>query len=161
MGVSGVCCWEPKPKYVFIRIQGPYVVQLYFKGPLSKKMLRIDKPRLFRYLKYYSNLQCLIAPTNLRQKEKLKSTVYIIYFVMITCISAGFGHKLSLNFNISLSWVPKNITHFKIGLKWPENNHNTSFLPKYSLDQGVLSVPGIAGYKWVPARIGRFGYKNY
>ncbi len=22
--------------------------------------------------------------------------------------------------------------------------------------QGILSVPGIAGYKWVPARIGRF-----
>jgi len=26
-------------------------------------------------------------------------------------------------------------------------------------DQGILSVPGIAGYEWVPARIGHF-YKN-
>ncbi len=24
------------------------------------------------------------------------------------------------------------------------------------MSQGILSVPGIAGYKWVPARIGRF-----
>jgi len=26
--------------------------------------------------------------------------------------------------------------------------------------QGILSVPGIAGYKWVPARIGGFGSKK-
>jgi len=24
------------------------------------------------------------------------------------------------------------------------------------VNQGILSVPGIAGYEWVPARIGRF-----
>ncbi len=27
--------------------------------------------------------------------------------------------------------------------------------------QGILSVPGIAGYKWVPARIGHFSNKKY
>ncbi len=27
------------------------------------------------------------------------------------------------------------------------------------INQGILSVPGIAGYDWVPARIGRF-YKD-
>ena len=27
--------------------------------------------------------------------------------------------------------------------------------------QGILSVPGIAGYEWVPARIGYFGNMKY
>ncbi len=31
---------------------------------------------------------------------------------------------------------------------------------KHYSDQGILSVPGIAGYEWVPARIGRFGNNN-
>jgi len=29
------------------------------------------------------------------------------------------------------------------------------------LFQGILSIPGIAGYKWVPVRIGHFGNKKY
>ncbi len=29
------------------------------------------------------------------------------------------------------------------------------------LNQGILSVLGIAGYEWVPARIGRFGNNKY
>jgi len=35
------------------------------------------------------------------------------------------------------------------------------FLPYNQFHQGILSVPGIADYKWVPARIGHFGNKKY
>jgi len=31
---------------------------------------------------------------------------------------------------------------------------------RYSFNQGILSVPGIAGYKWEPARIGHFFHKK-
>ncbi len=30
-----------------------------------------------------------------------------------------------------------------------------------SVKSGILSVPGIAGFEWVPARIGCFGNKKY
>jgi len=38
-----------------------------------------------------------------------------------------------------------------------------SFLVKVRVDcqQGILSVTWIAGYEWVPARIGHFGNKQY
>jgi len=32
-------------------------------------------------------------------------------------------------------------------------------IQRHTRKQGILSVPGIAGYKWVPARIGHF-YKD-
>jgi len=33
--------------------------------------------------------------------------------------------------------------------------------PMLRWHQGILSVPGITGYEWVPARIGCFGNKKY
>jgi len=33
-------------------------------------------------------------------------------------------------------------------------------ITKHVRNQGILSIPGIAGYEWVPARIGCFGNKK-
>ncbi len=56
------------------------------------------------------------------------------------------------------------IVKFSAAANWP---WNTKMLIVFSLEiqswnsQGILYVPGIAGYKWVPARIGRFFNTKY
>ena len=41
------------------------------------------------------------------------------------------------------------------------NNNNGTEEAQLLTGQGILSVPGIAGYEWVPARIGRFDKYNF
>ncbi len=49
--------------------------------------------------------------------------------------------------------VPKS----KIVLQINKNNFVVANVQNFGkIKQGILSVPGIAGYKWVPARIGHF-----